>query len=62
MLAVSPAGSVRLTHANDPWAAGYLASKKAPEKKLITVDLKKLDLTKKDFVTLSELRATDSGR
>ena len=62
VLAVSPAGSVRLTHADDPWAANYLHSQQAPEKKLITVDLQKLNLNNKAFVTLSELRASDSGK
>ena len=62
VLAVSPAGSVRLTSVDDPWAADYLATKKEPEKTLIQVDLEKLDLSSKDFATLSELRAFDSGR
>ncbi|MGR8948894.1 MAG: PEP/pyruvate-binding domain-containing protein, partial [Gammaproteobacteria bacterium] len=62
VLAVSPAGSVRLTEASDPWAAQFLSAQKQPEKTLITVDLEKLDLDNREFATLSELRATDSGR
>ena len=62
VLAVSPAGSVRLTHANDPWAKRYLDSQREPQKTLITVNLEKLNIEDKAFATLSELRAEDSGR
>lgn len=62
VLAVSPAGSVRLTDAKDTWAKSYLETKREPEKTLIQVNLDKLNLSHKDFATLSELRANDSGR
>lgn len=62
LLAVSPAGSVRLTDADDHWAQSYIESKKEPVKTLIRVELAKLDLDSKNFATLSELRASDSGR
>ena len=56
VLAVSPAGSVRLTHTSDPWSKAYLETQRAPEKKLITVDLNKLNVEDTEFATLSELR------
>jgi hypothetical protein len=62
VLAVSAAGSVRLT--DDAGEAGALFAAGAADAKrtLIRPDLDKLDLSTRDLLRLSELRAEDSGR
>ena len=62
ILAVSPAGTVKLI-ADSPELAALFKKEKAEQPSvLIRPDLEKLDLTLKEFVRLSELRASDSGR
>lgn len=60
-LAVSPAGSVRLEGDHGELQALF-ADGQTQDKSLIHVDLEKLDLSRRDFIPLSELRASDSGR
>ena len=62
ILAVSPAGSVRLTLDDGQWEAVFGQHEQLDTSALINPDLDKLDLTRTDFITLSALRATDSGR
>ncbi len=67
ILAVSPGGVVQLEKDGPDWDPifGGQAETQAvsPDDEIvIRPDLEKLDLTVTDFVTLSELRATDSGR
>ncbi|MFT5394501.1 MAG: hypothetical protein ACI8PT_004712, partial [Gammaproteobacteria bacterium] len=62
ILAVSPAGSVRLAQASARSADLFEREQRAEQQSLIRPDLGKLDLTRRAPVTLSELRATDSGR
>ena len=59
VLAVSPAGVVEIVPDGPEWDA-YFDS--AGGDVVITPDLDKLDLTVRDFVSLDELRAGDSGR
>ena len=63
VLAVSPAGSVQLS-LDDGRLDAVFADEAANDAagSLIRVDLDKLDLEEQRFLTLSELRATDSGR
>ncbi len=63
VLAVSPAGSVRLNVDDGSFGAAFDENNKPDEQAtLIKVDLEKLDLNQHQFMTLSELRASDSGR
>ena len=66
VLAVSPAGLVEIHEDGPKWDAafGTQGEKKAqPEKTVIFApDLSKLDLKQRDLVSLSKLRADDSGR
>ncbi len=63
VLAVSPAGSVRLNIDDGSFADVFEESDDAKaEGTLIKVNLAKLDLEQHQFLTLSELRASDSGR
>ena len=68
ILAVSPAGSVRLFVDRGEWAAingdddAADADAAPADRTLIKVNLEKLDLNERDYLTLSQLRATDSGR
>lgn len=63
VLAVSPAGSVRLSRDDGSLDEVFAdASAHDADGALIRVDLDKLDLDEQRFLTLSELRATDSGR
>ena len=62
ILAVSRAGSVRLTLDEGQWDDVFGQEEKLDRGALIKPDLAKLDLSVTSFVTLSELRATDSGR
>jgi len=63
ILAVSPAGSVRI-NIDDASVAETSSetSGSIHQRALIKVDLVKLDLKERQFLTLSELRASDSGR
>lgn len=62
ILAVSRAGSVQLTLDDGQWEEVFGREQKLDPGALIKPDLDKLDLGVTSFVTLSELRATDSGR
>ena len=63
VLAVSPAGSVQLSIDDGRLDAVFAdAAANDAAGSLIRVDLDKLDLEEQRFLTLSELRATDSGR
>ncbi len=61
VMAVSPAGLVELNAFDDQWA-DFFASKDASAEVVIRPDLDKLDLTPRQFISLDELRAEDSGR
>lgn len=63
VLAVSPAGSVQLTDDAPRYAAFFDDDNaSAKQESLIKVELDKLDLDNREFLTLSELRAADSGK
>ncbi|MEJ2174416.1 MAG: PEP/pyruvate-binding domain-containing protein [bacterium] len=62
VLAVSRAGLVEIDADGPRWDRILGADTKAATKLVFEPDLKKLDLSKRNFVTLSDLRATDSGR
>lgn len=62
ILAVSPAGSVRLSADDGQWDSLFGEEEQREQNILIKPDLEKLDLERKDFLPLSELRASDSGR
>ncbi len=62
VLAVSPAGSVRVTLLDDTTRAIFDQANPAKDRLIIKVDLAKLDLIHREFVNLNELRAEDSGR
>jgi hypothetical protein len=61
VLAVSPQGVVQLDRDGPRWARVFGESERQGEV-VIRPDLEKLDLSAVDFVPLSDLRATDSGR
>ncbi len=61
VLAVSPGGVVQLANDGPRWDAVF-GAEESGSGVVIRPDLEKLDLDKRDFVPLSELRATDSGR
>ncbi|MBI2800126.1 MAG: phosphoenolpyruvate synthase [Gammaproteobacteria bacterium] len=62
VLAVSPAGSVRLADMNDEFANIFASDISNVAQTVIKVDLAKLALDVRRFIPLTELRATDSGR
>jgi len=62
VLAVSPAGLVQINEDGPRWDAVFGAGQKAEQNVMFEPDLKKLDLSKREFVSLDELRASDSGR
>ncbi len=62
VLAVSPAGLVEIDEDGPQWEKVFGAAKKAEQNVMFEPDLKKLDLSKRDFVRLDDLRASDSGR
>jgi hypothetical protein len=68
VLAVSPGGVVQLERDGPEWDAVFGGqrtigkSAEPGEDVVIRPDLEKLDLTVRDFVPLSDLRASDSGR
>ncbi len=61
ILAVSRGGGVQITGDTGEAAALFAQESRAPDV-VISVDLEKLDLAKRDFVPLARLRASDSGR
>jgi len=61
ILAVSPAGSVQLSEDNGQLDQLFAQGSAAPQT-LIRPDLNKLDLSVREFVPLTALRAKDSGR
>lgn len=61
VLAVSPAGSVQLDEDGPHWDDIFNREAVIPEAR-ITPNLAKLDLGRRDFVSLDRLRATDAGR
>ena len=62
LMAVSSAGSVELTAYAAQHDALFASKRSADEQSLIRPDLKKLDLEQRNPLTLSDLRARDSGR
>ena len=62
VLAVSPAGLVELDDDGPRWDALFGGANKADGNVVFEADLAKLDLSKRDFVSLDALRAKDSGR
>jgi len=61
VLAVSPAGVVRLARDGPAWDAVFGTQRVASDV-VIRPDLAKLDLSRTDLIPLAELRAADSGR
>ena len=61
VLAVSPAGSVQLDRDGPHWDEIFSREAVIPNAQ-IKPDLTKLDLKTRDFISLAQLRATDSGR
>ncbi len=62
VLAVSPGGSVRLAALDAQTSALFDAAPVTNTQPVITVDLAKLDLSRREFINLADLRAGDSGR
>lgn len=62
VLAVSPAGLVQIDADGPHWDTVLGHDVKADAAVMFAPDLKKLDLTQRDFVNLGDLRASDSGR
>lgn len=61
VLAVSPGGLVDLQEDGPRWDAVFGSAQRASDV-VFEPDLKKLDLEQRDFVSLKQLRAKDSGR
>lgn len=62
VLAVSPAGLVEIDEDGPRWDAVFGTGKKPDQEIMFEPDVGKLDLSKRDFVSLDSLRARDSGR
>jgi hypothetical protein len=62
VLAVSPAGLVEIAADGPNWDGVLGAASPAAADVVFEPDLRKLDLTQRDFVSLDALRAKDSGR
>jgi hypothetical protein len=62
VLAVSAAGLVEISADGPRWDGVFGKEPKADANLTFEPDLAKLDLSRKDFVSLNELRASDSGR
>jgi hypothetical protein len=62
VLAVSPAGLVEISEDGPRWNAVFGAQAKTGQSVMFEPDVKKLDLSRRDFVSLDVLRAADSGR
>jgi hypothetical protein len=61
VLAVSPAGVVRIERDGPQWDAVF-GTQRVVSDVVIRPDLQKLDLSRAELIPLSELRSTDSGR
>lgn len=62
ILAVSPGGSVMLEEDRGQWGSVFSESKTDELDIMIRPDIKKLDLSRRDIISTSALRASDSGR
>ncbi|HET9024512.1 MAG TPA: PEP/pyruvate-binding domain-containing protein [Burkholderiaceae bacterium] len=62
VLAVSPSGLVQIADDGPQWDAVFGRETGADATVMFEADLKKLDLSAREFVSLEALRATDSGR
>jgi hypothetical protein len=62
VLAVSRAGLVEISDDGPRWDAVFGARSKAGSDVVFEPDVKKLDLSQRDFIDLNALRASDSGR
>jgi hypothetical protein len=62
VLAVSPGGTVEISEDGPRWDGVFGKETSAETRVTFEPDLAKLDLSKKDFVILRDLRARDSGR
>ncbi|MCM5570085.1 hypothetical protein M6I34_06160 [Burkholderiaceae bacterium FT117] len=62
VLAVSPAGLVEINEDGQGWDRVFGEHKQAEPGVMFEPDLDKLDLRRRGFVSLDELRASDSGR
>ena len=61
VMAVSPKGIVQLAEDGQGWD-DIFAGKITEKRSVLTADIGKLDLNRREFIPLSEIRATDSGR
>ncbi len=62
VLAVSRAGLVEINDDGPQWDAPSASRQRPSRTSMFEPDVAKLDLTRRDFISLRELRATDSGR
>ena len=62
VMAVSPAGLVEINQDGPAWDAVFGKAKQPEADIMFEPDVAKLDLARRDFVSLRDLRATDSGR
>jgi hypothetical protein len=62
VLAVSPAGLVEIAEDGPRWDAVFGTQAQQQQTVMFEPDVKKLDLSRRDFVSLNDLRAADSGR
>lgn len=62
VLAVSPAGLVEIEEDGPRWDAVFGTGKNPDQEIMFEPDVGKLDLSRRDFVSLDSLRAADSGR
>lgn len=62
VLAVSPAGVVEIAEDGPAWDATFGKTKTPEATVMFEPDVAKLDLARRDFVSLRDLRAADSGR
>jgi hypothetical protein len=62
VLAVSPAGLVEIAPDGPKWEGTFGSKAQAESNVMFEPDVDKLDLSKRDFVSLKQLRASDSGR
>ena len=60
VLAISPSGLVELNADNEHWQAMF--KQNAGQNVVIRPDLEKLDISVREFISLDDLRASDSGR
>ncbi|MCU0922627.1 MAG: PEP/pyruvate-binding domain-containing protein, partial [Burkholderiaceae bacterium] len=62
VLAVSRAGLVEINEDSPQWDSAFGKQAATEQNVMFEPDVAKLDLTKRDFISLRELRAADSGR